>query len=101
MQFAKDMGIHEFVLEGNSLIISNSLAERSLTPILVAPILYEIVSSLHVVRHVEFSHVRKQGSRSGHLLAKHAFSIDNFSIWIEENPCFLEQALVHDVISIS
>ena len=49
VQFAKYMDIHEFIREGDSLIISNSLAERSPTPILVTLILYDIVSSLHMV----------------------------------------------------
>ena len=51
--------IHEFIREGDSLIISNSLAESSPTPILVTLILYDIVSFLHVVQRVEFSRVPK------------------------------------------
>ena len=48
---------------------------------------------------VEFSHVRRQGNRPAHLLAKHASDVADFTAWIEENPCFLEQALIHDVLS--
>ena len=100
MQFLKDMGIQEFILKGDYLIISNSLAEHSLAPISVAPILYGIVSSLHEGWRVEFSYVCRQGNRLAHLLAKLAFDINDFFIWIKENPCFLEEALVYDVISI-
>ena len=35
--------------------------------------------------------------RAIHLLAKHALGIEDFSVWIEETPCFIEQALLHDV----
>ena len=38
------------------------------------------------------------GNRPAHLLAKHALSIANFSVWIEENPHFIEQTLLHDVL---
>ena len=52
-------------------------------------------------RGVEFSHVRRQGNRPAHLQARHALGIVDYVTWIEENPCFLEQALDHDVISFS
>ena len=48
------------------------------------------------------SHVKRQGNRPAHLLAKQALNLADFSAWIEECPCFLEQALVHDVsVSLS
>ena len=48
------------------------------------------------------SHVKRQGSRSAPLLAKQALSLADFCAWIEEYPCFLEQALVHDAsVSLS
>ena len=43
--------------------------------------------------------VKRKGNRPAHLLAKYAEGIDDFIIWMEENPCFLEQALSHDVLS--
>ena len=50
---------------------------------------------------VEFSHVRRQGNRAAHLLAKHVFGIFDFIAWIEETPCILEQALIHNVTNFS
>ena len=46
---------------------------------------------------VDFSHIKRQGSRPTYLLAKHAFGIVDFETWMEDIPCFLEQALIHDV----
>ena len=48
-------------------------------------------------RSVEFSHVRRLDNRPAHLLAKHALGIADFSIRIEENPCFIDQTLLNDV----
>ena len=50
---------------------------------------------------VEFSDVRRQGNRATHLLAKHVFGIFDFIAWIEETPCILEQALIHNVTNFS
>ena len=46
-------------------------------------------------------HVRRLGNKPGHFLAKHAASIVDFSVWMEENIYFLEQDLHHDVMSFS
>ena len=50
---------------------------------------------------IDFSHIRRQGNSPAHLLAKYASNLDNYMTWMEENPCFLEQALLHDVSSFS
>ena len=49
--------------------------------------------------HIAFSHVRRQGNNPAHLLAKYAYGINDSSVWIEESPCFIKQALIHDVMS--
>ena len=47
-------------------------------------------------RIVLFSHVRRNGNIPAHQLTKHALGIFDFSVWIEESPCFLVQAFLHD-----
>ena len=60
-----------------------------------------VVSGIKVLSgylsRVEFSHVCRQCKRLAHLLAKHATGIVNFIAWLEENPCFIEKSLRHDV----
>ena len=80
ISFAIDVGVTEFILEGDSLIISDALCEQSLLPSSIGPIVYGILSSSHTFRCIEFSHVRRQGNGPAHLLAKHAFVIADFSV---------------------
>ena len=50
------------------------------------------------------SHVRHEGNRPTHILAKHAKDIvnsDNFVIWIEENPSLIESTITHDILNLS
>ena len=101
ISFAIDVGVTEFILEGDSLIISDALCEQSLLPSSIGPIVYGILSSSHTFRCIEFSHVRRQGNGPAYLLAKHASGIDDFPIWIKESSYFIEQALLQDVISFS
>ena len=100
LKFAKDMLIQDFILEGDSLILMNALNEISPPPSLVVAVVYGSLSAFYGFRQVEFSHVRRQGNRPTHLLAKHALDNSEFAVWIEENPCFLEQTLLHDVLSL-
>ena len=67
----------------------------------MATIIYSSLSVSREFRHVEFSHVRRQGNKPAHLLAKYAQGIDDFSVWLEEGPCLIIQALLQDVNNAS
>ena len=75
----------------------NALCGHTSPPSLVVAVVSSINVLCGFVYHVEFSHIRRQGNRSVHLLAKHAISIVDFIAWMEENPYFIELALHHDV----
>ena len=87
----------ETVLEGDSLIIVQALKQVSNAPSTIFSLIYEMIAECNEFRKVSFSHVKWQGSRPAHLLAKQALGFADFSAWIEGCPCFLEQALVHDI----
>ena len=76
-----------------------ALAGLSHATTVVAPIIYGILDSCHDIRNVRFFHVKRKGNMPAHLLAKHTCGIVDYLVWMEENPCSLEQALHHDVIS--
>ena len=56
-QFAKDVGLQEFILEGNSLNVFCAITGLSPPSASVKPIIYGIQASCHVVRNVLFLHV--------------------------------------------
>ena len=99
LQFAKDLGLQDFILERDSLNVYRALTGLSHAVAVVAPIVYGIIDSCHEVCNFRFPHVRRKGNTPTHVLTKHACGIVDFLVWMEENPCFLEQALNHDVIS--
>ena len=99
--FVKDIGIHDFIVEGDLLIIHHAMCESSNPPSSVAIVVQVMQDMCKEFRGVMFSHVRRKGNRLAHLLAKHACSVDDFITWIKETPCFLEQALLHNVTNPS
>ncbi|XP_030922930.1 uncharacterized protein LOC115949794 [Quercus lobata] len=96
--FAQDIGIQDIVVESDCLIMIQALEGTSAPPSMVLAVTQGILDLSMGFNKVEFSHVKKQGNRSTHVLAKHALGITDFIAWIEETPCFLEQALIHDVM---
>ena len=96
---ARDIGIQDVILEGESLVIYNALCESSLPPSSVALVVLGMLDLCKEFRRIEFSHVKRKGNRLAHLLAKYAVGIYDFLVWMEENFCFLEQALLHNVPS--
>ena len=64
--FTRDVGIRDFILEGDSLIIFQALSGHSLPPSSIAPIVFGLMSSTNDFHRVEFLHVR-QGYRLDHL----------------------------------
>ena len=96
---ARDIGIHDVILEGDSLVIFNALCKVSLPPSLVASIVIGMLDLCKAFRQIEFSYVKRKDNRPAYLLAKHTVGIDDFIVWMEENPYLLEQALLHDILS--
>ena len=101
LHFARDMMIQEFVLESDSLTLINALKETSPPPSSIAAVVYGLLFDSHNFCHVDFSHVRRQANKPAHLLTKYALGIDDFFVWLEESHCFLEQALLNDVLLTS
>ena len=90
LQFAKDMFIQGFILEGDSQVLVNALKDLSPLPSFVVALVYSFVAASHDFPWVDFFHIHRQGNRPIHLLAKYALGIANFSVWVEENPYFIE-----------
>ena len=57
LKFAKNLLIHDFILESDSLLVINALKELSSPPSSVAAIVYCSLSVSSEFRQVEFSHV--------------------------------------------
>ena len=97
LSFAQDIGIQDVVVESDYLIMIQALKGTSAPPSMVSAVTQGVLDLNIGFNRVEFSHVKRQGNRPTHVLAKHAFGITDFIAWIEETPCFLGQALIHDV----
>ncbi|XP_023878480.2 uncharacterized protein LOC111990943 [Quercus suber] len=101
LMLARDVGLQEVVLEGDSLSLINALCGIAPPPAFVEPIVMGVWDLCREFRRTAFSHVCRQGNKPAHLLAKHASYVADYICWIEEEPCCIKQALIHVVMSFS
>ena len=59
LMFSKDIGIQDFIIVGDVLIIHRALCEASTPPSFVAAIVQGMQELCREFRRVEFSHVRR------------------------------------------
>ena len=94
---ARQLGLNDGVLEGDSLTVSNALKRVSQPPTSAAAIVEGIHALGSDIRVVDYFHVRRTGNQLAHILARQAQSLANDVIWIEEISYCIQQALIQDV----
>ena len=95
--FAQCRGCSAVVLGGDSLVLINALAGSYPFPSAVASVIQGALELCMGFSQIQFSHVKRQGNMPAHLVAKNAYRIVDDIVWVEEDPCFAKQALIHDV----
>ena len=95
--FAQCRGCSAVVLEGDSQVLVNALAGSSPSPLAVASVIQGVLELWMGFSQIQFSHVKRQGNMPAHSVAKNTYSIVDDIVWVEEDPCFANQALIHDV----
>ncbi|XP_075658905.1 uncharacterized protein LOC142628749 [Castanea sativa] len=100
LQFAKQLGITDFIIEGDSLIVSKALNQSSSVPMSIDAVIMGIGEASLEFHNVVFSHVKRNANTFAHLLAKYAKGTDHQCMWLENCSNFLELAVLHNVNTI-
>ena len=96
ISFAQELGLHEFMLEGDSEAVINTL--RSTEPSLTTygHLLESAKSTLVTSKCIAFTHIRRIGNRVAHNLAKHARHVRGLSVWVDDIPPHLRDVFFAD-----
>ena len=96
--FAQELGIAEFVLEGDSEVVINSLRSNEVSFSLFGHLLESAKSMLVSSTCIKFSHVRRSGNKIAHNLARHARNVGYFykkyHIYFNTHLCELRKSII-------
>ena len=91
VQLTRDIGIKEVEVEGDSLVISHAVRNQEVCFASYGDIIKDAELLACSLNWVGFSHVRRDGNRAAHVLARKALELSSdFLIWLENVPTFLE-----------
>uniref|UniRef100_A0A2N9IFR8 Uncharacterized protein n=1 Tax=Fagus sylvatica TaxID=28930 RepID=A0A2N9IFR8_FAGSY len=94
VQLARDVGLVEVEVEGDSLLIFNALKQQQECFASYGDIIQDIHQLACSLDRVVFSHVRRTGNRVAHVLARNAIGLSSdFLVWLEDVPPFLADVI--------
>ena len=84
--FAREMSLFNIIVEGDCLSVIQALKHNGLCPLLFGHIIDETKRLGIVLRCCMFQHVRWDGNRLAHSLAKKSVLFTDLEVWVEDLP---------------
>ena len=101
MELALETGLNKGVLEGDSLILMNTLKSNSHSLARFDHIINDIQYSAFQFSIISFSHVRRHCNTVVHSIARRAISFSSLQVWMENVPPEITNVLQADFHSHS
>ena len=100
-EFARELGIAEAVLEGDSQEVTMALNSKS--PVLApyGSLVHDSLSLSNSFSKLSYSHTKRKGNTVAHNLAKLAVNLTNCVIWMEDVPSDVLSPYPIDLAGIS
>ena len=101
LEFAREVGISEAILEGDSLLVMKALNIKNIGLAPFGLLLQDSVSLSTGFSKLSYSHTKREGNLVAHNLAKLAINISNCVIWMEDVPSDVLSSYQADLVGIS
>ena len=86
LEFAREVGISEAILEGDSLLVIKALATKDIGLAPFGLLIQDAYRFTEAFSLLSYSHTKREGNQVAHDLAKLAVTIPNCVIWMEDVP---------------
>ena len=96
VMFAKEMSVFKVVLEGDCLKVVQALKARKCCNTLYGTVIEDARNEGASMQACHFQHVRREGNKLGHALARRAVSSIDFDVRVEDLPSDLEDVFLSD-----
>ena len=97
LSFAAQLGFHSGILESDSRILVSALIENHTYLSTDGLLLDDIRFYTSFFNQLLYSHVKREGNKTVHKLAKHALCISNFLVWMEDVPSPIRLVVQDDI----
>ena len=99
--FAKELSIFKVVVEGDCLKVVQDLKAKEHCNTLYGNVIEDARSQGISLQACQFQHVRREGNKLVHALARRAISSADFNVWVEELPSDVEDVFVYDFSALA
>ena len=86
LEFALELGIALVVLEGDSKVVTDALAEVDVSLFSYGLLNVDTKSLSLDFFQLRYFYVKREGNKVAHSLARHSITVFNFIVWMESIP---------------
>ena len=98
--FAKELCLLSVIVEGDSMQIVQAASNKRANLTLFGHVINEIHESCSSFNRISFQHVRRDGNKLAHSLARRAVLSADTVVWVEELPTDLEDVFQMDLVDL-
>ena len=101
LTFATQVGFHSGILESDSLVLAMTIINNSTYLSTDGLLMEDIRFNASFFNQLIYSHVKREGKKVAHRLARHALCISDFSVWMEDVPPPICSIVQDDIVGFS
>ena len=101
LTFATQVGFHRGILELDSLVLTTVLINNNTYLSMNGLLMEDIRFNASFFNQLLYYHVKREGNKVAHKLARHALCISDFSVWMEDVPPPIHSVVLDDIVGFS
>ena len=98
--FARELSPFSIIVEGDNMRIVQAASNKRENLTLFGHVIKEIHDSCSSFTRISFQHVRRDGNKLAHALARRAVLSADTIVWVEELPTDLEDVFQMDLVDL-
>ena len=98
--FARELSLFSIIVEGDNMRIVQAASNKRENLTLFGHVIKEIHDSCSSFTRISFQHVRRDGNKLAHALARRAVRSVDTIVWVEELPTDLEDVFQMDLVDL-
>ena len=95
--FTKELSVFKVIMEGDCLKVVQALKARERCNTLYGTVIEDARLQGAAMQACHFQHVRREGNKLAHALARRAVSSADYDVWVEDLPSELEVVFQSDL----